>query len=1456
MKSPSRSKLKKKKNLNLSFNFTKKKSIHKKNIYNKTMIIPTHLFPKEASKELKLKNNDISILSKANLNIVRILTAYANEDIINESSYFNFNKDNQKERSSESKKYESSSKGSPIHNFIKNNDRNKSNKSNHNLNSIFSNFSSDSIATERMNNIKSSNSYKEAYKSIFSPHIIKDKETISEDKNQHKYHMRKFSWRVRHYNYHNSPNMKLRKNEKKKTIQEKSKPFANQNIQFKHRNSCFISNNAFKNHNLLLSPNHRMNMKNKYIGLLNELEIMKINENIQKDINFIELKKKISKMKDMMLLKINKSDIGKNINNTLNNLYTIKENNELSKIDSSLSEAKPNEESYDIKKRLSKENININIRRYRDKDRTRVLYKKDNIYDSLDDDEYKDEQIDFYIKPNSWYIKIFDSSLFISSMIYLIYVPYLLSKNFFLFKEKENFQIILIIIDLIYIIDVILNFFRAYINYEEHLIRRTKKIVLHYLRTWFLFDLIQAIPLFSLLKFVERDNQNKCLRKIINENNFINPVSYLVLLLKIIKVYKMFNSNTTIDYFSEILSKSETLDEYGSFIITIFLSFCFLNITSCIFIFLGRNSYPSWIIKLNIQDESYLSLYLTSTYFVIVTITTVGYGDITGNTISEIIFQVLLLIIGTIAYSFIISYFSNYTIKINKKSMTFEKNLGILQEIKLNHPNMKNSIYKEVLRNLYNEQLYEKQDKNILFDCLPYSMKNKLIIEMYKPIINNFVFFKDIDNSDFIVKVVTSLKPLLSIKGDIVIEEGDFIKEIIFVKKGIINLNLSINIKDPESSLKKYLGENDIGKYHISYDQSKIIHPNNKEKVNFGEEVLNSSLSNENNNNEDNKDNIEDIKIIQIRKNEHFGDALMFLNERCPLIAKVRTKTAELLILRKMEAIEIYSIYPNIWKRINKKSLFNMEQIYIKIRKMVITLSKRYNLKIENKTSIGINKKAQRFTKFILNNINEKSNNKIYEESTKSENLPKTEDITKTKDENNYSQSEIIKQKVKDLDDQTINSSFNQGMNMVKNMTFSKKTSEKESTSSLLKFTLKNESQNIHLIDSNTLTNNTNEELVKKNRIISGFKSSNKNLIKLIKTPHSDLSLFKFINKTKEKDNSNKAIRDNFLTNIQSNFLTKDNLSSESPSNSNKKTNIKRTLTDKEELLKNAFNNLTMIREKNFKINSSYENINAISHYKYIKDNNLQSKTKKFIINQSSNSTKIKGDSFLKLPGVTKELQLSNIKDETKSDISSVLSEVFDFDNKNSSFSLDRTNYEKKSIRKEKSKKQNSLSNKSDSIKSKRNEKKISTNKIIDLRKLKRFPSSQNIMNSLNFNSLFIEDSKIKRKFFKKESSNLTKKLNIISNNIKNTSKIINNPEEFYADFFNNILIKESSARYEKKNSITLETNSRPKKMDKKLSLNNKQIERKISFSNGISLKRTKNIKRLKTMHASLFNIN
>lgn len=93
--------------------------------------------------------------------------------------------------------------------------------------------------------------------------------------------------------------------------------------------------------------------------------------------------------------------------------------------------------------------------------------------------------------------------------------------------------------------------------------------------------------------------------------------------------------------------------------------------------------------------------------------------------------------------------------------------------------------------------------------------------------------------------------------------------------------------------------------------------------------------------------NLLEIKIIEVHKNEHFGDALMFLNEKSPLSLKVRSKVSELLVLRKMEAIEIYSIYPNIWDRINKKSIFNMEQIKKRIKKELYLVSKQNRLKYE-----------------------------------------------------------------------------------------------------------------------------------------------------------------------------------------------------------------------------------------------------------------------------------------------------------------------------------------------------------------------------------------------------------------------------------------------------------------------------------------------------------------------------
>ena len=265
--------------------------------------------------------------------------------------------------------------------------------------------------------------------------------------------------------------------------------------------------------------------------------------------------------------------------------------------------------------------------------------------------------------------------------------------------------------------------------------------------------------------------------------------------------------------------------------------------------------------------------------------------------------------------------------------------MKILEEIKINYPNLSNVLYERIKRYLkYNKSKYKYNIKYVL-DSLPSSIQNNLIIEIYRPIIKNFLFFKYFENSDFFVKIVTSMKPILSMKDDILINEGDVIEDIIFIKKGRLSLEVDINLdvhqynnfddENPKSTSSITNKMNTISSFKSLY------HTKNEEK-NFYFSYLNFTTKKTNTFKfEKNQNQKKQIKIIELRNNEHFGDVLMILNEKSPVTIKVSSKKAELLFLPKTDATEISNLYPNIWKRIVTKSLYNLNQIKNIIKKRV-----------------------------------------------------------------------------------------------------------------------------------------------------------------------------------------------------------------------------------------------------------------------------------------------------------------------------------------------------------------------------------------------------------------------------------------------------------------------------------------------------------------------------------------
>ena len=653
------------------------------------------------------------------------------------------------------------------------------------------------------------------------------------------------------------------------------------------------------------------------------------------------------------------NDIQKDLKKTMIGLSQIRE---LS-IDKSFLEENDNdynEKNYSLYSFDKDDELNkIDIENYR------ILQKVGNVFDSLDDEDTSFSN--FYIDPNNFILIYIDIFVIISSIYHIIYIPLFLGLNTIYCRGGSFLSftyIFQILIDIIYIIDSILPFFTAYYNIDDVLKTDLKEISITYLKSYFLIDFLSAIPFKTIFSIFDR----KCLNKgYLNTPLYQNNIYYILIALQLLKPLKAFNHNRLTEYIKNYLNQYEHFNIYLGLYESILVFLSSLHIVAGIFIFIGKNQYPGWIIKFGFDNYNFYNLYFIAIYYIITTVTTVGYGDLTCVTPIEKLYGLFMEIVGIFAYSFALTSISHYVKEASDKKEEFIQKCEILDDIKVTHSNLSDDLYKRIHRYLKVDTYNDKKDKKIILNSLPIALRNKLVYEMYEQIINSFIFFKNFDNIDFIVSVILSFKPILAVRNDILMKNGDFVEDIIFVKIGRLALDLPILIEDDDEeeiklpysrSLKfnqrknsiqycpsvKFYRRNSI--YNNDITRSKTLKRNSIVNIklpsikNFDKKLNflcrnESEKENESENEKKEEEKFQYYRILEIQKNEHFGDILMFLNKRSPLRVKVKSRKAELFYLKKNDAIEISVSFPQIWKKINKKSLFNWEQIKILMGKVL-----------------------------------------------------------------------------------------------------------------------------------------------------------------------------------------------------------------------------------------------------------------------------------------------------------------------------------------------------------------------------------------------------------------------------------------------------------------------------------------------------------------------------------------
>ena len=187
--------------------------------------------------------------------------------------------------------------------------------------------------------------------------------------------------------------------------------------------------------------------------------------------------------------------------------------------------------------------------------------------------------------------------------------------------------------------------------------------------------------------------------------------------------------------------------------------------------------------------------------------------------------------------------------------------------------------------------------------------------------------------------------------------------------------NKSINNNNNLTYLeKKLLENNNIGKGVSFFDKTKT-------KISFSfQRGYDSEDEHEKEKTDETKEgnNFKYLKILDIRKNEHFGDVYLFLDQPAPLTLKVKSRKAKIFILKKKDALSINNIHHNIMNRIRQKSFRNL----ISIKKKTLHILKKYMSNELNKakkteiqnTSWFNDKSRQNILEGITNFLNNSKN--------------------------------------------------------------------------------------------------------------------------------------------------------------------------------------------------------------------------------------------------------------------------------------------------------------------------------------------------------------------------------------------------------------------------------------------------------------------------------------------------